>query len=184
MRMRVVLLLTLLPLTLPVLAACGAPAAQEPTPSPPISDPGQTSDAGPTLSPPAAESATPTPELSWSWIRTREYRDWESPPGWQRRRMTTSPHSEAKMIYIDRAIAETMGSGKLRFPAGATIVKEGYDAGGDLAIVAAMQRLPDRGWLFAEYRANGDIIAEGEDPPLCTQCHKGSQDGVLAFSLE
>ena len=59
-----------------------------------------------------------------------------------------------------------------------------FRSGGDLAIVAAMQRLPDRGWLFAEYRANGDIIAEGEDPPLCTQCHKGSQDGVLAFSLE
>ena len=26
--------------------------------------------------------------------------------------------------------------------------------------------------------------ATGDNPPLCTQCHRGAQDGVLAFSLE
>ena len=81
-------------------------------------------------------------------------------------------------------MAATIGSGATRFPAGATIVKEGYDASGDLAIIAAMQRQPGNGWLFAEYRSDGSVIEEGANPPLCTQCHRGPQDGVLAFSLE
>ena len=104
--------------------------------------------------------------------------------GWQRRRTTTSPHSEAKIIYIDPAVTATLGSGRTRFPTGATIVKEGYDSSGDLAIVAAMQRLSGKGWLFVEYRADGEVVEEAENPPLCTQCHTGSQDGVLAFSLD
>jgi hypothetical protein len=47
-----------------------------------------------------------------------------------------------------------------------------------------MQRLAGDGWFFAEYRTDGSVVVEGEDPPLCTRCHKGDQDGVLAFSLE
>jgi hypothetical protein len=137
----------------------------------------------PSPSPSVAESPAPTPEVSWAWIRTREYRDWESPPGWDRRRASDSPHGEAKIIYVDDAVAATAGSGDERFPAGATIVKEGYDAG-ELTIIAAMQRLPGKGWFFAEYRADGSVIEEGDNPPLCTQCHTGSQDGVLAFSLD
>jgi hypothetical protein len=136
-------------------------------------------------SPTAAPSVTPAaPTVSWQWVRTKEYRDWERAPGWSARRETGSPHSVAKEIFVDPAIAATVGSGATRYPEGATIVKDGYDEGGDLAIVAVMQRLAGDGWSFAEYRADGSVVVEGEDPPLCTRCHKGDQDGVLAFSLE
>lgn len=169
-----------------VAGACGAPADEEATPPPAASSPASapSPSASPTSTPDASDSPSPTPEVSWDWIRTREYREWEHAPGWQKRRTTTSPHSEAKVIFIDPATVAAIGSGESRFPAGATIVKEGYDSSGDLAIVAAMQRLPGRGWLFAEYRAGGEVVEEAENPPLCTQCHTGSQDGVLAFSLD
>jgi hypothetical protein len=167
-------------------AACGADPEQAgptsaSTPTSPAANP--TSSPSPSPSPSAAESPS-TPEVSGNWIRSREYRDWERAPGWDERRTTGSPHSEAKEIFIDPAVAATVGSGATHFPAGATIVKEGYDANGDLAIIAAMQRQPGKGWLFAEYSSGGSVIEEGDNPPLCTQCHRGAQDGVLAFSLE
>jgi len=168
-----------------VAGACGAPADDEATSPPAASSPASApSPSSSTPSPDVSDSPSPTPEVSWDWIRTREYREWEHPPGWQRRRTTTSPHSEAKVIFIDPATAAAIGSGESRFPAGATIVKEGYDSSGDLAIIAAMQRLPGRGWLFAEYRSGGEVVEEAKNPPLCTQCHTGDQDGVLAFSLD
>jgi len=165
--------------------ACGADPDQEtrPTSTSAATSPAPSPSASPSPSPPATGPAS-TPRVSWDWIRTREYRDWVNAPGWTDRRTTTSPHGEAKIIYIDPAVAATIGSGAKRFPAGATIVKEGYSAGGDLEIIAAMQRSAGKGWLFAEYRSDGSVIEEGNDPPLCTQCHRGSQDGVLAFSLE
>jgi hypothetical protein len=142
----------------------------------------------PSLSPTARASPatqTPaTPEISWPWLSGMEYRGWDRAPGWSERLTTDSPHSQAKEIFIDPALSATIGSGAPRFPAGATIVKEGYDGDGDLAIVAVMQRMSGDGWFFAEYRADGSVIVEGEDPQLCTQCHQGSQDGVLAFTLE
>jgi hypothetical protein len=163
--------------------ACGEEPEQETAPT---ATSAATSPA-PSLSPSPSPSATEpsaTPQISWDWIRTREYRDWVNAPGWEERRTTDSPHSEAKVVFIDPATAATIGSGETRFPAGATIVKEGYDAGGDLVIVAAMQRRPDEGWFFAEYGSDGSVIEEGDDPPLCTRCHRGAGDGVLAFSLE
>jgi hypothetical protein len=164
-----------------VLAACGeeAPepsASPSPTTSPEVSP---SVEASPT--PTAAET---TPAIAWRWLREGDYRSWERPPGWDERRTTDSPHSQAKEIFVDEALAETIGAGAARVPAGATIVKEGYDSSGELAIVAAMQRLPGEGWFFAEYRADGSVIIEDENPQLCTQCHQGAQDGVLAFDLE
>jgi hypothetical protein len=176
----VVLVLLMAPAVALLAVACGAPAEEDAIPSAPASSP----TASPSPSPTASERPSLAPEVSWGWIRTREYREWESPPGWRQRRTTTSPHGEAKVIYVDPSVAGAIGSGATRFPAGATIVKEGYDSGGKLAIVAVMQRLPRSGWLFAEYRSDGEIIEEAENPPLCTQCHTGGQDGVLAFSLD
>jgi hypothetical protein len=139
--------------------------------------------------PTTAASMTPTPgettpDVTWQWLSEADYRSWERAPGWGERRTSDSPHSEGKEIFIDPALAATIGSGETRYPAGATIVKEGYDGNGDLAVIAAMQRLRGSGWFFAEYRADGSVVVEGDDPPLCTRCHRGDQDGVLAFSLE
>ena len=168
---------------LTLVPACGQDDA-EPAVSP--SATASTATANPsTPSATAAPTTAPAaPAVSWQWVRAGEYRDWERAPGWNDRRETGSPHSVAKEIFVDPAIAATVGSGATRFPEGATIVKDGYDEGGDLAIVAVMQRLAGDGWFFAEYRADGSVIVEDEDPPLCTRCHKGDRDGVLAFSLE
>jgi hypothetical protein len=167
-------------LALVLTAACG----QE-EPAPVASSPSATTSAIPT----ATASVTPapgqtTPAVTWQWLREMEYRSWERAPGWDERRTTDSPHSEGKEIFIDPMIAATIGSGETEYPAGATIVKEGYDGSGDLAIIAAMQRLPGSGWFFAEYRVDGSVVVEGDDPALCTRCHRGDQDGVLAFALE
>jgi hypothetical protein len=47
-----------------------------------------------------------------------------------------------------------------------------------------MQRLPGEGWRFAEYRADGSVIAQGDNIALCTQCHRSGNDGVLAFPID
>jgi hypothetical protein len=132
---------------------------------------------------PTAEPETPLPD--WAFLKKETYRDWERAPGWEERRTTDSPHSSGKEVFIDAATAAAIGSGSDRYPAGATIVKEGYDESGNLAIIAAMQRLDGQGWYFSEYRPDGSTIAEGDNAGICTQCHQGGAgDGVLAFPID
>lgn len=159
-----------------------SPTETSASPSPtqePSTSPTETMTASPS---PTAEPDTPRP--TWGFLSKQTYRSWERAPGWQKRKTSDSPHSSGKEVFIDAATADALGSGTDRFPAGATIVKEGYDASGTLEIVAAMQRLPGEGWFFSEYQADGSTIAQGNNIPLCTQCHQGGDDGVLAFPLK
>jgi hypothetical protein len=153
-------------------------ATATPTPSEASPAPDETMTASPS---PTTEPETPKPV--WAFLKGQSYRDWERAPGWQKRMATDSPHSSAKEVFIDAATVAALAAGD-SLPAGATIAKDGYDASGQFAIVAAMQRLPGDGWFFTEYRADGTVVAEGDNVPLCTQCHQGNDSGVLAFPVK
>lgn len=155
-------------------------AAATATPTP--TEAGPTPDETVTASP-SALSEPQTPKPLWAFLKMQSYPDWERAPGWQKRKVTDSPHSSAKEVFIDPATVAALEAGG-SLPAGATIVKDGYDASGQFAIVAAMQRLPGDGWFFTEYRPDGTVVAEGDNVPLCTQCHQGNDSGVLGFPVK
>lgn len=120
-------------------------------------------------------------------LRDDDYRSFARAPGWERPRTASSaPHGNYVDIYVDDVIADALDEGEPldAWPEGATIVKDGWaaPAGDELAIIAVMRKRDD-GWFFAEYSGSGRVKFAGHDVRVCTNCHAGGDDGVLAFGL-
>lgn len=115
-------------------------------------------------------------------VRAEEYRSWDRAPGYERRRESDAPHSDAVDIYVNDLVAEVLALGEPteRWPEGAIIVKDGFD-GSKLEIIAIMEKRSG-GWYWAEYDDDGDPDYSGK-PDVCTDCHDGGSDFVRAFAL-
>jgi len=113
-------------------------------------------------------------------IRAEDYRTWDRAPGYEARRSSNAPHSEAVDIYIDPTVRGALDASTLdAWPMGSLIVKDGFD-GNDLALIAVMEKRAD-GWFWAEY-FDGESKFSGK-PDVCLDCHGAGDDFVLAFDL-
>lgn len=118
----------------------------------------------------------------WTRIHDAKYSSWDRAPGYAMRRPTDAPHSDAVEIFVNDVVATALTNpGITSWPDGSLIVKDGYDSGGDLDIVAAMEK---RGaeWFWVEWAADGESHYSGK-PSICTDCHAPGADGVLAFGF-
>ncbi|HEX2878710.1 MAG TPA: cytochrome P460 family protein [Polyangiaceae bacterium] len=115
-------------------------------------------------------------------VRSDDYRTWDRAPGWQERRPSGAPHSDAVDIYVNDRVAEVLALMEATdlWPEGSIIVKDGF-SGSDLEIVAIMEKRAD-GWFWAEYDDDGDPDYSGQ-PRICIECHEGGSDFVQAFDL-
>lgn len=115
-------------------------------------------------------------------VRADQYRGWDRAPGWEQRRASSAPHSDAVDIYVNDIVAEvlTLGQHDGAWPEGSIIVKDGFD-GSELEIVAVMEKRAD-GWYWAEFDADGDPDYSGH-PDICIDCHRSGSDFVRAFPL-
>ncbi|MDF3065303.1 MAG: uncharacterized protein K0R38_904 [Polyangiaceae bacterium] len=115
-------------------------------------------------------------------IRADGYTTWDRAPGYEERRPTNAPHSEAVDIYVNDRVAEVLALGEptTSWPVGSIIAKDGFD-GSKLEIIAVMEKRAD-GWYWAEYDDDGDPDYSGR-PETCTDCHRSGSDYVLAFGL-
>lgn len=118
----------------------------------------------------------------WNEIHKLDYRNWQRAPGYDQRRPSNAPHSDAVEIFInDIALAAVSGTHPLTdWPVGTLIVKDGWD-GDDLELVAVMKKI-EQGWYWAEYDTEGSAAFSGT-PSLCIDCHSAGQDFVRAFQL-
>lgn len=118
----------------------------------------------------------------WQRIHDENYRSWERAPGYEARRDSDAPHSDAVDIYVNEVVAGVLAAGEpaASWPDGSLIVKDGFD-GSEHEIVAAMEK---RGgtWFWAEWNAEGESIFSG-NPSTCTDCHQVGSDMVRAFGL-
>jgi hypothetical protein len=115
-------------------------------------------------------------------VRADQYRTWDRAPGFEQRKSSNAPHSDAVDIYVNDVVAEVLA---LRehdgtWPEGALIVKDGF-AGSELELIAIMEKRGD-GWYWAEYDSDGDPDYSGH-PDICLDCHKSGSDFVRAFRL-
>lgn len=112
-----------------------------------------------------------------------EYRDWDRAPGYPGRESSSAPHGDSVEIFINDVVQtalETDHDAPLEaWPQGSIIAKDGYEDG-DHEFLAVMEKRED-GWFWLE-RIGGDIDFSGS-PDLCTDCHRGGDDFVLAFGL-
>jgi len=117
----------------------------------------------------------------WDRIHTAEYRSWQRAPGYETRRDSDAPHSEAVDIYVNDVIAAALAAEEsfTAWPTGSLIVKDGFD--GELEIVAAMEKRQD-GWYWVEWDAEGSSDYSGK-PDICTGCHQSGADYVRAFDF-
>jgi hypothetical protein len=115
-------------------------------------------------------------------VREERYASWDHAPGYEQRRSSDAPHSNAVDIYVNDRVVEVLALGEPTtvWPEGSIIVKEGYD-GSDLEIIAVMEKRAG-GWFWAEYDDDGDPDYSGR-PDICIDCHRSGSDYVRAFRL-
>ncbi len=115
-------------------------------------------------------------------VRESQYRTWDRAPGFEQRRGSNAPHSDAVDIYVNDVVAEVLALGDHdgTWPEGSLIVKDGFD-GSRLEITAIMDKRAS-GWYWAEYDSDGDPDYSGR-PEICLDCHRSGSDFVRAFRL-
>lgn len=115
-------------------------------------------------------------------VRADDYRGWARAPGYEARRNSNAPHSDAVDIYVNDVVQFALEEerGPSEWPLGSVIVKDGF-SGSDLDIVAVMEKRQD-GWYWAEYDDDGDPDYSGK-PDICIDCHRSGSDFVRAFRL-
>lgn len=116
----------------------------------------------------------------WNRVQALQYRGWERAPGYESRRDSNAPHSDAVEIFVNDIVRGALASKEpiSKWPVGSLIVKDGWD-GAELELVAVMEKRA-AGWYWAEYDAQGDAAYSGA-PELCTSCHSTGADFVRAF---
>lgn len=116
-----------------------------------------------------------------SQVKADQYRTWSRAPGYERRRSSNAPHSDAVDIYINATVEETLSANDVtEWPVGSIIAKDGF-SGSDHELTALMEKRDD-GWFWAEYDSDGDPAYSGK-PDICIDCHRSGSDGVRAFRL-
>lgn len=116
-----------------------------------------------------------------SRVKADQYRTWSRAPGYEQRRSSNAPHSDAVDIYVNATVAQTLSQpDAMEWPVGSIIAKDGF-SGADHELTALMEKRND-GWFWAEYDSDGDPAYSGK-PEICIDCHRSGSDGVRAFRL-
>jgi hypothetical protein len=121
----------------------------------------------------------------WARIHQEDYRSFAHAPGYEQRQPSNTAHSDFVDIYVNEVLEQVLTAGDpiAAWPVGSLIVKDGFDSGGSLALVAVLDKRAD-GWFFAEYNDTeaGTAKYSGQ-PDICLGCHDAGSDEVLAFTL-
>ena len=138
---------------------------------------------------PDIESAVPTdPEELFRYLQKGSYKDFAARESGEH--PTRGPHTNVGWpvrVFLDPIIDASLAAGNTSHPAGSSIVKEMYNADGDLQGWAAMVKTSDdsdngKGWFWYEItstRSGSDPVAAGNGVQLCQGCHFIGRDFVL-----
>jgi len=130
----------------------------------------------------------------FAYLSSHEYRGFKTQE--KEKHPSVGPHTKLGLpvkVFMNDAIANSLAEGNKEHPKGATIVKEMFDADGNLAGWAVMAKTGDntdegKGWFWYEVTSAEDenaIAAMGNGVVGCVNCHTiGGKDMVKsAFPL-
>ncbi len=118
----------------------------------------------------------------WTKLQDTKYQTWARAPGYETRKPSDAPHSDNVDIFVNDVVENALaGPDITRWPDGSLLAKDGYDDGGTLEIVAAMEKRSGT-WFWAEWEADGTSLYSG-NPNACTGCHSSGADLVRAFGF-
>ena len=121
----------------------------------------------------------------WERINTEDYRNFSRAPGYETTQPSFAPHGKSVDIYVNDVVQNALEAGETitSWPVGSLIVKDGFNADGELEIVAVMDKL-DTGWFYAEWIGLDSIDADySGQPAVCVNCHASGADEVRAFGF-
>ena len=121
----------------------------------------------------------------WDRINAEGYRSFNRAPGYEATQPSAAPHGNRVDIYVNDVIQNVLDAGEpvTSWPVGSLIVKDGFDADGELEIVAVMDK-QDTGWFYAEWIGlDNDEAAYSGQPAVCVNCHASGADEVRGFGF-
>lgn len=133
--------------------------------------------------PPQSGDVAPEPSGSdfYAQVTGSGYRDWTPAPGYEQQQPARGPHGDTVQVFMNDVASAAVDGGVAEWPEGTLIVKDIYKAG-SLSELAAMEKRSGA-WYWAEWRADGQAVVEGEAAEPCQGCHASGTDGTLAISL-
>ena len=121
----------------------------------------------------------------WERINTEDYRSFSRAPGYETTQPSFAPHGNRVDIYVNDVVQNALDAGEAitSWPVGSLIVKDGFDAAGELEIVAVMDK-QDTGWFYAEWIGlESDEADYSGQPAVCVNCHASGADEVRGFGF-
>ena len=129
---------------------------------------------------------SPTEALAlWERINSEDYRSFSRAPGYETTQPSFAPHGNSVDIYVNDVVQNVLNAGEAitSWPIGSLIVKDGFDADGELEIVAVMDK-QETGWFYAEWIGlESDDAAYSGRPTVCVNCHASGADEVRGFGF-
>lgn len=133
-----------------------------------------------------AGAGPPGPDAAalWKYITQESpYQQWAQWDDFKGLRAGKSPHGDFVAVYVN---PPALKPARLPLPAGALIVKEGYDGGKKLKSITVMYKVEGYNsaagdWYWARYSPGGQAGPEGR-PQGCIGCHAvgAANDYVIA----
>ena len=143
----------------------------------------------PSAETPAATSLVPAdPDRLFDYLTSGAYRRFEARESGTH--ASQGPHSKFGLpvrVFLGPTLEASLRAGSGAHPPGASVVKEMYDADGELEGWAVMVKTGSdshggNGWFWYETTDMEDrtnVVAAGNGVPLCSGCHASGNDFVL-----
>jgi hypothetical protein len=114
------------------------------------------------------------------FLEAGEYQSW---PAEREVHDSAGPHGSGVRVFYSPKAAAAIEQGDAKFPAGAAIIKELYDAGDPSGWAVTIKVQPDSagGQGFYWYELVGErVYADERGTPVCVNCHQAGQDFLLS----
>ena len=114
----------------------------------------------------------------------RGYRQFAHAPGYETTQPSFAPHGDSVDVFVNDVVQTVLEAGEIieSWPVGSLIVKDGFNAQGELELIAVMEK-QETGWFYAEWLdlESGDASYSGQ-PGVCV-CHASGADSVRTFGF-
>lgn len=126
----------------------------------------------------AANAAIPTEATALkSFLMDKRYMNWKAEAA---AHPSTGPHGRVR-TFVNDVLAASWAANTTVHPLGAASVKELYSGNDVIGWAVLVKTAMDQGarnYYWYEI-INGGVVADGNDVPLCSNCHGGGEDYVL-----
>jgi len=133
----------------------------------------------------AADELPPTEkDALFTWLKAGSYKQWVHESAQHK---SAGPHPDAVIAYLNKSLDESLAAGNAAHPEGAAAVKELFNPQGALSgwavsVKTQADSAAGKGWYWYEIlgtEPDGNVVADGNDVPLCFGCHTPGKDFVL-----